>query len=664
MVRRTTLALALLSLGVLPLVMGCKSSNKTTLAEKVMPRWPGGETPAADPAGAVAGIPTKEEGHDTARREEKIDPSRGSTVAQVFHKATSWLPFHRSDEEVLGDARVPEQRLPYNPFSARVARTNTIPKLPARPTSSDDSESAEQRNAVASSQRETTGQSVSGSDAPRSTPSLVRRSRRPPPDPAPKPPEDGKRVAKSKPTDNPYVESKTGDSAVRGKTFPAQTAAADTSGADGPQSDGPQTAGSRTYNQVGLKFLPPTISNKKANAADGKSAAAVAKDSTHGKDKAANGEEGDREVDAGSSKQQVAEKKRTDTIPRREDMIPDRKDLVGQDVKPAGGEDSEGSDRSRSAKSSHAESDTESKSVPDTRWVAKPTATQRGPRKSSSEKELTSASAVANMPTDFKRVVADTFAAKPRRRAEPGQTAHPASRNSAFVLPTREASATGSPASQPATVAEVSKKGQAQRSSGESVASTAGGTDPAKAGSRSDAPSGGGSRGRGIARSDELKKGDTAVSATGSEQRRQQREAAGHRIAGWQTPVPFAPSRGSSYESYYHRGVLPGATSLSPGGAPAARMAEQAPAAGRAVQPTEYAAPLVDANAYRGQQWWGQQPPRTASSVPIPQPGTQSSWLATYQRLKRQNSNGQQQQSPPQSRAPRGSAARTLSSGR
>jgi hypothetical protein len=97
------------------------------------------------------------------------------------------------------------------------------------------------------------------------------------------------------------------------------------------------------------------------------------------------------------------------------------------------------------------------------------------------------------------------------------------------------------------------------------------------------------------------------------------------RTAGWQQPMPFARS-GDSYNSYYRRGVLPGAN-LSPSQPQHMAPVLQAPMAQPTVPAAERLAPLVDADTYRHSR------SGAVLNVPARRPAAPGTWLATYQKL-------------------------------
>ena len=612
MTRRTTVALVNLSLCGLLALGGCKSSHPIGFAKKITPRS-AAESALAESASAAPGAAsgTQLGSADVARKQSGASKKPvSSSFARTFRKATSWFPFQRSDDNALKQTRTLDREL-----MDRELTRNPVPTIPGRFGVT--SNATAQPNAFAYPPANFRTSTPSRSGAPQSTPSLVRHSRRPPPDPAPKPPQEELLATKTL-TRNPYVPSSAGAHATafptRGKLSRAIATASRSWRADLARAVTADRPANHTSNNAELKFSPPNI--KKNSAASSAMSLALAKGSGEAKQRA-------------TSDQRPARKGRSDTIPRREDMLVARAERIKND------------DKSASPKSSVSK---RSSTVPAAKWVAKKTS----PSTASPEKD-TAAPAVTNTPADPKRVVAETFANgmfAPRTPTKP--------RNSTFRLPPNKMLAQGQVAPKTVTNPHVASGPRAASPSRNSVAGTPARTRPAALAPRATA----------AAKRDSSKRTTTTMPGRVAQSTASQPAATGdgvrpksvqRRTMAWQKPVPVVPSN-NSYRSYYHRGVLPSAAKLARRPQHPAAVVSPAAVTNTAAPPVEHVAPLIDAESYRRQTAQRQQD-AAVMHASAARPAAQTTWLTAYQELVRGASSSQRPSS-----APTGATVRSLQS--
>lgn len=491
------------------------------------------------------------------------------------------------------------------------------------------------------------------SEAPRNTPSLVPHSRRPPSDPAPKPPQahtpradrlsSGKSLARSTTvesrTDRVVADEKPFQSGPPDKTPPTK--------AETEETDAAKTANNQSPRNSRLRFFPPSIGKENADRSDNETSA-VARE-------AKEGHEGDELADPSSGKRAVA-KRGADTIPRREDIMPHAATSLAQGSHP--GEKETGSAENTFDGQDEAESPTSSASKPgdsaaQTKWIAKKERAEADAAKSMRIAKEDSdprryekiSSAMANNPTASRQVVADTFAnhnasnrtqappSRPLRRADarattssqPSKSSAARSKVSRYAWNSHAAESRNSKLRQ-ATEQDTSSDGLSrQRISSRARPS---GTMP---GNATSGPSGQGELATSIRQATGGRqavpsaRGDNGVNITPPQRH------------GWRPPVPLA-SRRSSVRSYYHRGVLPEGTALRrrpPDAQTSRQLASQEDYARSATQSDQHLAPLVDADAYRRRM----AEVRQQAEGPAAPTGTASrnTWVATYRKLLRQN---------------------------
>ncbi|MFO7906552.1 MAG: hypothetical protein ACQESR_06855 [Planctomycetota bacterium] len=421
-----------------------------------------------------------------------------------------------------------------------------------------------------------------------------------------------------------------------------------------------------------LRFFPPNIGKKTVTRSDAEKTAMARQ--------ADEGREGNESSDTSSGKQVVANRG-AETIPRREDMMPSGRTFLARQSRPKENELRE-SDEPESPSSSASKSDA---SAPQTKWVAKKERAEAESAKSvriaKNDSDLESeqgedalrqtpfqaktprrqwsnkgASATANQPTGSPRVVADTFANHNARR--PTQRTSPRPSRQADSSAARSSQPSESPEATAAASRYVRNPHAAENRNSKSGGSAQGDTasnGPSEQTARSKAPQSGavarnaasGQSGQN-ASATSIRQATAGGAAARSVKRDNGLNAKTPRRHGWRPPVPVA-SRRSSVSSYYHRGVLPGATSLtrSPRQAQASTgLAPQNNHANSATQPAQHLAPLVDAHTYRRRMAQVQQQGRSS----IDRSGTEprNTWVGTYKELLRQNTGSRQGSAHPE----------------
>lgn len=695
--RRIIVALLLLPLGVFPALTGCKNSGSMGLVETETPRLPGPVASTTQRERAQSDAPLEAEGtpsirgagdfvrHESERRADGLpgaayqadesnrlkysqasrDNSIGASVAQSFSKIRSWLPFQNADREKAEEksrAVLPAGVTPngsaaqagngYEAFGAdaKVAATPFAKNAPP--------------NALQNAAAHRSKTRSDAAERPRKTPPLVQHSRRPPADPAPQPPgeqpsrTDELSAMESSPKDSagePDAKGLLADTIARtkpGKRGQEMGPSANGQGSGEKASDPEQTPKPAPSDGSGLKFLPPNISKKSGEQTGTDSLAAETREPSETASEGPNGK-------------QVAGGRSEDTMPRREDMIPEREALLANQAhEEKAGEKKDKTGHNDKKQAAESPRDNQPTSESETKWVAKRQNSIEADSGETGGKEAReNPSNVANSPVDAKRVVADTFATN-NRSASASEGSSEAAESKATQTKSTAETASDSPAKPDANSSKKSgyvvnphaAENKERKGSSEGRKTVARHESNKKSRLKSDQPAGSSARTSGasatgqraMARSDRSATrrrmvGQSAASKAGQgiAQARQQR----HRSR--QTPVPLARS-GRSFRSYYRRGVLPGATSLS--SQTPTRPTRNAHAShnntnGSAQPSTQHMAPLVDANAYR-RQIASQQPRRANSGYP---PGTvpQNTWLANYRKLLRQNGARSQQNPPP-----------------
>ena len=594
-------------------ICGCKSSKTlgivdtsnreatSTLAER-----PSLMSPAPDGAERATGM--SEPAYFDQANAEPETAKTGFSLSRTWRSATSWLPFRRAESQ---EGRALDRELSLQPIPSKFGQWRSTP------------------GATAQDRGTPSEFSTSAADRQMTTGLLVGHTRRPPPDPAPKPPQDPRQASGTNvagPAGRLAMNSQAnrtqrmveraslawqvklqraklekmaalgGDAteevaattkstefpARQGATSPAAaaTTAADRDGQEIQvvESDTPKSLNAMN---TGLTFKKPAIA-----------------------DTAQESGTGPQEVVATGP---VAEQQQSESMPRR-------KDLASASLRKAALPKSEESAESATA------------------WVAK----KESAGTSGHQATATNPADLASSQPNSKSLVAETFAASPHRRdvnqpqnsvpADPRRSVFPVAKQT-MPPPTPPQAPTG-----------------AQPSMGEFVLNphVAPPADPQMlAGQRSVAPGG-------------RMKSPTADAAApaqqvvstvtrGADQQPVARDASSAPSQTWQPPLPVSTN---SYESYYHRGVLAGGDRMlyptqppQPVAVPAQPVAVPAqPVAVPAQQPqAQSLAPLVNASDYRQQQG-------TRIPVSTAEPAPQGSWLAAYQRLVRKpasNSNEQ-----------------------
>lgn len=624
MTRRTTLAFVNLSLCALLAFAGCKSSNSLGLADKSTPGASEQTTRAANSSPALAKVPPTESERAVADQPKP----EGFSLARTFKSATSWLPLKKSDDEAertldreLTLRQVPSSAGRFGPTPSGAAPGSDSPANPAKYTPGDWRTGASSRT-----------------DA-RSTPSLVRHSRRPPPDPAPKPPQENLLAQKTF-TRNPYAHassqlgslSRTIATASRAwqadmakaKALAAKTPATNVAATETPAAKtlAARTAGEPIAGNSDLKFVAPKIGQK---AQDQKT------------------------TDVAQGRAPTGDKDPSQK-PATQPTIPRRSDLLAQMRKSTTTESQKSTDSHKPDNSG----DKPKTTVADTEWIAKKSAT------SAKSSPAPDTPAIAANRPDHRSVVADTFAAKPQvagqvAQANPENPARPQSEQSAFPLskplanvPTSPQYITNPHASRPQRAPDVDRNNAvAQATAGPS-------SNPAAVAASESPQSRPMSARPGVP---EQQPPQLAQSAVPAQSQTAHTTQLAHPAQSWRKPVPFAPSGQNSYQAYYQRGIVPQAQATSrpihpqPSQQPIAVGVPSTPAM---MQMPEQMAPLVDAETYRLQQNHLVMPATTQ------QPAPRGTWLAAYQKLIRGDRGSQSGSAA----APGTGATRSLHSGR
>lgn len=600
MMRRTLLVLALCLL-VMGTVVGCKSSQPFGFSSKTPP------ASASAVQRAAAELPAEAKGLPA----ERAETSKSNFLTQKLQDATEFFSPRRPPRDEAAPAlEVATERASRTPkwlFAGKsLFKNDAAAELPAVPSSRTENGSR-QDQASANSQ-----------DPRPSVPPLARLSRRPPPDPAPKPPQEAL-LASSDAAEPQRLEQKSStpprdgrgrmdleqivksaSSAWRRERTPSLIVQAKDNLQEAP-TNSPAS---------GLKFVPPAMGRQWDAARDDSAKVAAA----------------DRAEPMGAADQPrattegpEADRKEIATGPRRNQLlaksvaVPKTSDTAAKIGRPAAVD-----------------------TLATTQWVAKKSTTPAHAPGASSDEVKQPDSAAAAAPEG---VVATTFAThRPptEQPASPAPSTAPAPRQtSEFPLPAVAPRSESSPAPQYVTNPHLR----------ESMAARPQGTSNVQVSPVDPSPS--------------LPRATATTARPGS-------------VPGLQVQ-PALPSGMNSYQAYYYRGVVgtttKGQTSPRPQYRPAANpavpvaatvpvattvpVAATAPVEETAAMPAEQMAPLVDASSYRGRMMpseEGTYPSRTA--VPASDtPAAGNTWLATYQRLVQSG-----QAAQPQNPAPSGTS--------
>ncbi|MFW6169158.1 MAG: hypothetical protein ACODAD_01625 [Planctomycetota bacterium] len=669
MVGRITVALIVLPLGFLAALSGCKNSPSLGLVQKETSRLPGPAASTAETQWPPRDPQVDSTGTPIAGSSGFEDPDGKSTKRSITHnlsKVKSWFPFLGSHDTTAQVSSPPgsldsEDRvsLPVVESGATVHKESpgAAPEGLSNTSFLENSDRYGKGLGAALPREVPGGDQASApgtvSEAPPNTPSLVPHSRRPPSDPAPKPPQahtpraDGLSSAKSL-ARNTTVESRADRVVADEEAFqsgpPDKTPPTK---AETEETDAAKTAKNESPRNSRLRFFPPSIGQKNADRSDDETSA-VARE-------AKEGHEDDELADPSSEKRAVA-KRGADTIPRREDLMPHGGTFLAQGSRPGEKETGsaentvDGPDEAESPRSSASDT---GDSADQTKWIAKKERAEADAAKSMRIAQEDSdrrryekrSSAVANNPTGSHQVVADTFAnhnapnrrqpppSRPARQADvrattssqPSESSDARSKASRYVLNSHAAENRNSKSRQAAQQDTSSDRLPRQRIGSRARPS---GTMP---GNATPGQSGQGALATSIRQATGGRqavpsaRGDNGVNIETPQRHRRR------------PPVPLV-SRRSSVRSYYHRGVLPDATALRrrpPDAQTSKQLASQEAHTRSATQSDQHLAPLIDADAYRRRMAQGQQ----QGEGPAAPSGTASrnTWVATYKKLLRQN---------------------------
>lgn len=206
---RLTAKLAGLFCLVVTTTVGCKSTQPWSLVENLTSQQEAATEVAANetPQRRSPAVPTEEPSS------AEQDGQTPWSLTQTLRGATSWLPFSGSTDQVEEpEIDAWERHLASRKKNAADRRFGKVPPKtqPERSSTSTPQDDAfAKSDAVPQPGPEKPAGSNSSESSNPATPSLVRRSRRPPPDPAPKPPEQ-QQFTRNQAKRNPHLQESAG----------------------------------------------------------------------------------------------------------------------------------------------------------------------------------------------------------------------------------------------------------------------------------------------------------------------------------------------------------------------------------------------------------------------------------------------------------------------